>query len=281
MNFCLQCGAALPQIVINLQNDPPPTQVYKEGSPTNPGGGGRETDTFVNNRTNFAPNYAAQPPRPRSNTKLFLILGGVFSLFLLLVLAGVAIVGYNLMSSSRTIANNNTATPTPTRNIVIKTPPPLSSVTPSVVPSINPSVVPTVKSATAPGGKFDRTWVDYNVTENERAGMKIHNKFSTLNLKGTECYLAVYFQKEDDTKLLSEDTNFRSQKGQLALFRLLRPDYDNTVYNDIELFMPYGEFDVPVGKHKLKMDVDLITKDGNPIQHLNFHNFEYERFADK
>lgn len=264
MNFCLQCGAALPeQIMINLQNDPPPTQVYREPA-TNPGG---NRPTSVNNQ-GFTPNYAAQqpPPRKKSNAKIFIILGGVFALFLLLVFAGVAIVAYNIMSSPKTVANNN-----PT----YKTPFPLSSATPGT----NPSTVPTTKSATDPNGKIDRTWVDYNITENGRTGMRIHNKFWTYNLKDTECYLAVYFQKDDGTDLTSEDPNFRSAKGSLALFKLLKPNFPNTVYEDITVFMPYGEFNVPSGKHKLKLDVDLITKDGQMIQHLNAHNFEYERFA--
>lgn len=277
MNFCLQCGAALPQIIVNLQNDPPPTQIYREGAPTNPGGS-RGTENYANNRTNFAPNYAAQqpPPRKKSNAKIFLILGGVFALFLLFVFAGVAIVAYNIFSSSKTVANNNTTYPTP-----YKTPVPLSSSTPITNPSVMPTTVPTVKSANDPNGKIDRTWVDYNVTENERTGMRIHNKFSAYNLKDTECYLAVYFQKDDGTSLMSEDPSFRSAKGTLALFKLLKPNYANTIYDDIELFMPYGEFNVTPGKHKLKLDVDLITKDGNLIQHLNFHNFEYERFANQ
>lgn len=267
MNFCLQCGAALPdQININLQNDPPPTQVYRDPA-TNPGG---NKPTF--NNQGFTPNYAAQQPPPpkKSNTKIFVILGGVFALFLLFVFAGVAIVAYNIYSSAKTVANNNPKYPTP-----FKTPVPLSSATPLT----NPNATPAVKSPTDPNGRIDRTWVDYNVTENGRTGMRIHNKFSVYNLKDTECYLAVYFQKDDGTDLTSEDPNFRSAKGTLALFKLLKPNFPNTVYDDITVFMPYGEFNVAPGKYKLKLDVDLITKDGNLIQHMNFHNFEYERLS--
>lgn len=277
MNFCLQCGAALPsQMVINLQNDPPPTQVYREGPPTNPSGS-RGTENYPNNQNNFTPNFAVQqpPPRKKSNTKIFVILGGVFALFLLFVIAGVAIVGYSLMNSSKTVANKNTTYPTP--NITAtRTPVPLGSSTP---PIVTPSVAPTTKSATDPSGKIDKTWVDYNVAEAGRTGMQIHNKFSAYNLKDTECYLAVYFQKDDGTRLTSSNTTYTAKNGDLALFKLLKPNYANTVYDDIAVFIPYGEFDVAPGKHKLTMDVDLITKDGQLIQHMNFHNFEYERFA--
>lgn len=275
MNFCLQCGSALPeQMVVNLQNDPPPTQVYRDPA-TNPGG---NRPTSVNNQ-GFTPNYAPQqqpPPRKKSNAKIFLIIGGVFALLLLFVFAGVAIVAYNLYTSSKTktVATNTSTYPTP-----LKTPFPSTS--PGTSPSVFPSVAPTTttKSATDPNGKIDRTWVDYNVSEGGRTGMRIHNKFWTYNLKDTECYLAVYFQTDDGKDLTSEDTNFRSAKGTLALFKLLKPNYDSTVYEDITVFMPYGEISVAPGKHKLKLDVDLITKDGNLIQHMNFHNFEYERFA--
>jgi zinc-ribbon domain len=268
MNFCLQCGAALPdQININLQNDPPPTQVYREPT-TNPGG---NRPTFANNQ-GFNPNYGQQqqPPPKKSNAKIFLILGGVFALFMLFVFAGVAIIAYNIYSSSKTIANNNPTYPTP-----VRTPFPSASTTPMV----NPNTTPTTKSATDPNGKIDKTWVDYDVSEGGRTGMKIHNKFWTYNLKDTECYLAVYFQKEDGTRLTSTNSAFKAQNGDLALFKLLKPNYPNTVYDDIAMFMPYGEFNVTPGKYKLTMDVDLITKGGQMIQHLGYHNFEYERFA--
>jgi hypothetical protein len=261
MNFCLQCGAPLAPISVNSPNDPPPTQFYREETPTNPGG--RATQNQA--QPNFSPNYAP-PPQKKSNTKIFLVVGGVLSLFLLLIVAGAAIVAYNLMAG-KTTANNNLATPTPVRPIGLKT------------PLTQPSVAPTVNDPNAPGGKFDRIWIDYNIVQKGQTGMRIHTKFSTYNLKDTECYLAVYFQKEDGTNLASDDPNFRSTSGQLALFRLLKPNFDVTDYNDIDVFMPYTEFDVPTGKNNLKIDADLITKDGNLIQHLGYHAFQYEKFA--
>lgn len=269
MNFCLQCGAALPdQMTINLQNDPPPTQVYRDPA-TNPGG---NRPTF--NNPGFTPNYAAQQPPPqspkKSNAKIFLIIGGVFALLLLFVVAGVAIVAYNVYSSAKTVANNNPKYPTP-----LKTPLPLSSPTPLT----NPNATPAVKTATDPNGKIGRTWVDYNVTEGGRTGMRIHNKFWVYNMKDTECYLAVYFQQADGTRMTSTAPAFKSPTGELVLLKLLKPDFPNTVYEDITVFMPYGEFNVTPGKYRLKLDVDLMTKDGVLVQHLNFHDFEYERMS--
>lgn len=280
MNFCLQCGAALPQTASNAPSDPPPTQVYREANPTN-AGAGRETETFAGNRGNFA----AAPPK-KSNAKMFLVIGGVLSLFLLLIVAGVGVVAYSVWSASQRTANNRRIA---NYNPTYPTPPPAvspvanRSLPPAVKPSATSTKTPTTTKTNTtgePSGKFERTWIDYNVTENGRTGMRIHNKFSTYNLKDIQCYLAVYVQNEDGTNLTSDDVNFKSQQGQLAVFRLLEPNYDNTIYDDIELFLPYGEINVAPGKHKLKLDVDLITKDGNLIQHFNLHDFEYEKFAE-
>lgn len=277
MNFCLQCGTALPQIVINLQNDPPPTQIYNE-NPTNPS---RPRETEANNRAGFTPNYQVQSPpppqKPRSNKKLFLILGGVFAMLFLLIIGGVAIVAYSILKDPK-IANNNTATPTPANRRISVNPSPVTTNSPVI--TTNSTVPPALNLPAGAKAVFNKTWVDYNVTENGRTGMRIHNKFSVLKMKGIECYLAVYVQKEDGTHLTSEDTSFRSTNGNLALFQLLKPNFDNTVYEDIDLFMPYGEISVPAGKHNLKLDVDLITKDGQLIQHMNLHNFQYERLSD-
>ena len=43
--------------------------------------------------------------------------------------------------------------------------------------------------------------------------------------------------------------------------------------------MPYNELDLPFGDYNLKMDVDLIYKDGELIEHLTWHKFTYNKKA--
>ena len=133
MSFCLECGtpfAAAP-MVFNLpdsgiRNQSAPDTAFNKSAETVIGG-----QPFP---ANFAPVSTA---RPKSNKKIFLILGGVFSLFGMLLAAGALIVFFNWKSNSVAVTNTN-VTPAPTRGIADKSPPsPKSSAAPSVSPSIS------------------------------------------------------------------------------------------------------------------------------------------------
>jgi len=124
---------------------------------------------------------------------------------------------------------------------------------------------------------FDKLWVDYDVTENGRKGMRIHVKFSVSKLKNVDSYLAIYFEKKDGEKLKTSSSDYGSKSGQVAIYKSLLPNYDETDYNDLQLFMPYGELNLGTGKFDLKMDVDVIYKNGDLVKHLDYHDFWFSQ----
>jgi hypothetical protein len=129
----------------------------------------------------------------------------------------------------------------------------------------------------APGNKITATfkdlWIDFDVYENSQKGMKIHAKLSVSSMKNIEGYLACYFEKKDGTRLTSTNSTYRSKTGQLAVYKSITPAYDQTDYNDISVFMPYSAFDLSAGRNDLKIDADLIYKEGGMIQHLKYFDF--------
>lgn len=262
MRFCLECGTLLSDspLVINLQDDgarrqsETKTAAYEKSMETRVRGGrGSDFNRFV-----------SPPPRKSGSGKIFFILGGLAFFGLMFLAVSGAIVAYNWENIAK-IFENPTPTPrTPTPSPTPTTPTPTPK-TPTPTPTPNSNV----KTL------FDRVWVDYNVTEKGRKGMRIHVKFSVRNLKNTSCDLAIYFMKKDETSLTSNDADF-SRDGKVAVFSPLKPAYDDTIYNDVQLFMPYDELNLKRGKHDLKMDVDLVYPDGKLIEHLTFHEFWYE-----
>ena len=135
----------------------------------------------------------------------------------------------------------------------------------------------TTASGGAPANKITATykdmWVDYDVYENNQKGMKVHAKFSVSGMKNVEGYLAVYFETKAGERLKSEVSGFRSTSGQLAAYKTITPGFDQTDYNDLVVFIPYSAFNLTTGKHDLKMDADIIYKEGGMIQHLNYYEF--------
>lgn len=130
-------------------------------------------------------------------------------------------------------------------------------------------------SRAAPAATVDRVWVDYNVRRDGRDGMLIHVKFTVNNLKGVDSYMAVLFQRKNGTKLTTTNTAYSSKEGQVAVYRVMKPGFDKTVYQDLDVFMPYEELRLGRGVYDLQMDVDLLYKDGTLVQHLAFHDFVY------
>ncbi len=123
---------------------------------------------------------------------------------------------------------------------------------------------------------FEKMWVDYNVKENGRLGMRIHVKFKTYNMKNMRSYLGIYFEKRNGTMLKTKNKKFASTDGQVAIYKFITPAYDATVYDDVELFMPYDELNLGRGKFNLTMSVDVIYEKGGLIDHLNDYDFIYE-----
>ena len=127
MNFCLQCGAPLsPTASFTNDFDDQKTQSL-HGVPTN--FVTREIETFDRQKTNFSSNISATDP-PKSNRKIFLIIGGVASLFILGFGAILAIIAYNYFSPKPEIVLLK-PTPTNTQSNDVKSPTPTVSPKPS------------------------------------------------------------------------------------------------------------------------------------------------------
>jgi len=125
--------------------------------------------------------------------------------------------------------------------------------------------------------KFDSVWIDYNVTDTGRLGMRIHNKFTVYNMKGVSGYIRIRFEKADGTFLKSSDGNFQDASGEVAAMESIKPGYEPTVYNDFDVFMPYSELHLGPGKYPLKLDIDVVDNSEGLIQHMTFYEFDYSK----
>lgn len=130
---------------------------------------------------------------------------------------------------------------------------------------------------TAPSAKHDRTWIDYDVTEGGVRGMRIHNKFTVYGMKNVPSYLAIYFEYDNGTRLRDKNKKFYSTSGEVAVYKELSIGFDPGVFDDVSVFMPYEEFDLPGGKYSLNMSIDVIYKAGGLVQHLVDYPFDYTK----
>jgi hypothetical protein len=196
MRFCLNCGSSLPDapVIVNFGGQ----QGGQSNPGTNPYGKSMETQ-FGGNKPQFQQqpqqNYSMVPPASKSGSgkKIFIAVAGVFALFFLILIAGAAIVGYNYIKNKPVVNNSPTPSVSPSASPSVS---PSSSKSPS--PSKTPTDTPTPSNSSY-RAKFEKLWVDYNVTEDGEKGMRIHVKFEAYNMQGVDSKLMVFFQKEDGT----------------------------------------------------------------------------------
>ena len=138
----------------------------------------------------------------------------------------------------------------------------------------SPADVESTKQADA---TLEKLWIDYNVTEEGKNGMLIHINFTAINLQDIDSYIAIYFKKKNGEKIDGISSTYRSKSGQLAVYKSIKPAYAEAVYTDVKLFMPYSEIKLGTGKFDLKLDANLILKNGDLIKHLEDHEFWFEQ----
>ena len=166
MRFCLECGTPLPDAPIIVSWQDSGTQKQSEAKTAS---FGQSMETQVGGRSGFPNAFPTTPQaKPRSNKKMFIVVGGIAALLLLVFAAGAAIIGYNLLYPSNRVVYNPTPTPSATRSVE-KSPTASPSKSPTPTPSATPTATPKSDSVKT---ELGRVWVDYNVTEKGRRGMR-------------------------------------------------------------------------------------------------------------
>ena len=281
MRFCLQCGTPLPDapMVVNLGN-----QSGQSGG-QGQSGFGQTMETQVSNRGAFQnnmpppnsfqnpPNFSNVPPAKPKNNKTFMIVGGIAGLLLLIFTPVAGVVGYNWFVKNDVIVANTSPSPSTSPSSSSSTSP---SKSPTKSPTEEPSATPVKKTNSSMKAELKRMWIEYNVTEGGEKGMRIHVNYSVHGMKGVPSYLALYFAKESGDKLKNSNTGYTSSDGQLALYKEMEPAYEDTVYEDSTLFLPYDEINLSSGKYDLEISADVIYKESGLIAHLKDYPFVFE-----
>ncbi|MGQ0739015.1 MAG: hypothetical protein ACT4OJ_08170 [Bacteroidota bacterium] len=135
-----------------------------------------------------------------------------------------------------------------------------------------------------PGATLQKMWIDYEAKEGSRYGMMMHISFTAYNMKGTKAYLGAYFKYTDDkagSYIIHEGVrnNYHTATGILSVSMDITPTYNSSVYDDLELFMPYDEINLGAGTHELTIDLQL--NDYNTLRGiawLKLYNIEYTEY---
>ena len=88
----------------------------------------------------------------------------------------------------------------------------------------------------------EQVWIEHNVFDsNGIKGMWIHVKFTfrcMLNKQG-DCIL--YFHDENGNALKDTNKKYWTSDGNVCTSKFFKPSYENSLYEDFKIFMPYSE----------------------------------------
>jgi len=101
-----------------------------------------------------------------------------------------------------------------------------------------------LKQTGKPSVEIEKLWVDHNVYEDSKKGMKIHLKMHTYNLKSKSCRAVAYFYTEEGTALTDENGSYCTTDGKVSCGESFKPGYDHALYEDFVLFMPHAEMHI-------------------------------------
>ncbi|HQU85233.1 MAG TPA: M12 family metallopeptidase [Pyrinomonadaceae bacterium] len=117
---------------------------------------------------------------------------------------------------------------------------------------------------------------EFNVTKDNLKGMNILLDFNINKAYKEPHLVVVYFYTADGKALKDSNKKFYTVTGNVAALRKITPGYERTVYTDLDIFMPYNEFELPCGEYRLKYYVG-IWQDSTNIANSGYSYFTYKK----
>jgi hypothetical protein len=135
----------------------------------------------------------------------------------------------------------------------------------------------------APDATIQGLWVDHGVVKDGRDGMVMHFAITVYEMKDKEAILCVDFRFNDDDPFpyiyhKGKLDKFHPDTGYLSIETLLKPRFDESIYDDLEVFMPYDEFDLKPGTYDLMAEVHIMSPDHKGIRFLDTYEFEFTSY---
>ena len=123
----------------------------------------------------------------------------------------------------------------------------------------------------APSAKINRVWTEEDVYEDGIRGLRIHLNMNAYNLKSKQCRATAYFQTSSGTALIDTNNKYHTNNGKVSCGRNFTPGYDNSLYEDFAIFMPYDELHTSTNG-SYQFDIVLWNKSVSPSKEITRHD---------
>jgi len=125
-----------------------------------------------------------------------------------------------------------------------------------------PAPVQSIKAETAQRQPQQVENKPVQVPNTPAKGIQIRLCFSIQNRKGLSCGVLAYFRDEQGKGLVDLNNKFKTTTGHVCVGTSFTPDFEDALFNDYILFLPYAELDQPDGKRNLQFNVQIYDDTG-------------------
>ncbi len=104
--------------------------------------------------------------------------------------------------------------------------------------------------------------VTHNVFQSGQPGIQIRLCFTIQHRKGFSCGVLAYFRDEQGNGLVDLNNKFNTSTGHVCVGSSCTPDFEDALFNDYILFLPYAELDQSDGNRNLQFNVQIFDDSG-------------------
>lgn len=97
--------------------------------------------------------------------------------------------------------------------------------------------------------KIEKCWLEFDVKNNGKTGIRIHTKFSISGHRGKTVKAISYLYEANKRAWIDTNNQYCATDGQVCVSGEGNPKYDDTVFNDFVVFIPNDELHMAPGKH--------------------------------
>ncbi len=98
--------------------------------------------------------------------------------------------------------------------------------------------------------KVNSSKIEHDIVQDGKKGMKIHANFNVYNAKGKEGYAYVFITDSLGNFVKGKGAATCTKEGSVYVKKKLTPSYENSLYEDFQLFFPLEHISMKQGKHK-------------------------------
>ena len=138
-------------------------------------------------------------------------------------------------------------------------------------------LVAVVGTALAQSVTINKIWLEKDVSQNSKLGMKIHFYLRTDGLKDVPLSAIAYFDEPKGVGVKDTDGYWRTSGGTVAVWADFTPPYENSVWNDFWFFVAYEDIHIKDYSKTYYCHVFIFDKHGKQYGNSEYVSFQVEK----